>query len=140
MASTHARKRQKQHGETRNVRSSKQSTRKSILGEIDKTKEYSIYWFWENTTSQHDWYKTSKDKLRGIVDYLQKISDINAIRKLDDQNIFLIMNTASFTMHSAQLSTSSQIRSIYVYETYNDNENLTDKDKLLDKKPKVSGY
>ena len=124
MASVHAHKRRKQHGETRNVRFNRQSVCKSIFGEIDKTKEYTIYWLWENTASQHDWCETSKDKLRGIVDYLQKISDINAIRKAHVQNIFLVISGRSLRTYSAQLATFNQIRSIYVYETSNEDESF----------------
>lgn len=139
MATAHSRKRQKQCRETRNVRPNKHPARKSIFGEIDKTKEYSIYWLWENTTSQCHWYETSKDKLRGIVDYLQKISDINAVKKRDDQNIFLVMNANSFRTHSAQLNALNQIRSVYLYETNSNHQNLENmNDNSFTKSSKVS--
>ena len=138
MATAHGRKRQKQYRETRDVRSNKHAARKSVFGEIDKTKEYSIYWLWENTTSQRHWCETSKDKLRGVVDYLQKISDINAVKKRDDQNIFLIMDTISFKTHSAQFPTLNQIRSIYLYETNTNHKSLENNENSFTKSSKVS--
>jgi hypothetical protein len=112
MATIQTRKRKRKRG----IRSNKHPGHKSIFGEIDKTKEYIIYWLPDSNTLQHDGYEPSRTKLRGIVDYLQKISDINDIRKTHDQNIFLVLDSVFLAKNFAQLLNYNQIRLIYVYQ------------------------
>jgi hypothetical protein len=138
MATARAHKRKQQHRESKNVRSNKHSVRRSIFDEIDKTKEYTIYWLCDSATTFHDYYETSKVKLRGIVDYLQKISDINDIRKTEEQNVFLVMRSASFDKYFSQLVTLNHIRLIYLYEEHDGNKNQKDRNELFVQCSKVS--
>jgi hypothetical protein len=138
MATACAHKQKREHKKSENVRSKKHSARKSIFGEIDKTKDYTIYWLCDSTTSSLDDYEISNVKLRGIVDYLRKISDINAIREANDQNIFLIVDLASFDKHFGHLIASNEIRLIYVYEEHDNNKNEESKNEQFVECTKVS--
>jgi hypothetical protein len=134
MATAYTEKKKRQHEETKEIRSNKHSLRRSIFGEIDKTKEYAVYWLCENTTSSSECYEISNVKLRGIVDYLRRISDINDIRKTDEENVFLVVNLTSLEKHSVQVTSLNQIRLIYVYDECNGNSS----DELFVKYSKVS--
>ncbi|CAF3679041.1 unnamed protein product [Rotaria socialis] len=139
MATACTHKQKRQHTKSENVRSKKHSARKSIFGEIDKTKEYTIYWFCDSTKSPLDDREIANVKLRGIVDYLQKISDINAIREVNNENIFLIVDFVSFDKHFGQLVASNEIRLIYVYEEHYNNKSEESKNEQFVGCTKVRG-
>jgi hypothetical protein len=138
MATAYTHKRKRQHKESKKGRSNNPSVRRSIFGEIDKTKEYAIYWLCNNSTSSSNCYEISNVKLRGIVDYLRKISDISDIRKTDDENVFLVMDFTSLEKHFVQVTSLNQIRLIYVYDEHNGNSNDKNRDELFVECPKVS--
>lgn len=139
MATARARQGKRQHKESKKARSNKHTERRSIFGEmIDKTKEYIICWFCDDTSFQHDYCETSKFKLRGIIDYLRKISGINDIGKMDDENNFLIVDFVSFDKHFAELTTFNQIHLIYIYQGNDDNKSQKIRDELFIECPKVS--
>ena len=131
MATTHSYKRKGQHRVSKKSRSKKRVIRRSILGEIDKTKEYTIFWFCDNINFQHDDYDISNEKLRGIVDYLRKISHIDDIEKTNDQNVILVVDSATLEKHYVQWTTSAQIRLIYVYQERDNNNSQADRNELF---------
>ncbi|UJR12144.1 hypothetical protein I4U23_016321 [Adineta vaga] len=139
MATTHAYKRKEQHRGRKKSHSKKRDTRKSTFGEIEKTKEYTILWLYDNAISQQDDYDISKVKLRGIVDYLRKISYIDDIRKTKDQNIMLVLSSGTLEKHFVQLTNSVQIRLIYVYQERDDNNSQSNRNELFIECPKVRG-
>jgi hypothetical protein len=138
MATPRAHRKKRQHSKNKNAVSKRHSVRKSIFGEIDQTKEYTIYWLCDsvNTSSNHD--EMPNTKLRGIVDYLQKISDINTIHQANDQNIFLIMDCPSLHEHFSYLVTSNKIRLIYIYEKHGDGKSERNQKDWSLQCPKVS--
>ena len=99
----------------------KTSIRRSLLGQIDKTKEYAIYWLSDDPAPPENYYETLGFRLRGIIDYLHKISDADDLRKADDLNIFLVIEASCFVKHQLTLTARDNIRAIYVYDlTEND--------------------
>jgi hypothetical protein len=138
MATARVHKEKRQHKKSKNVRSKRNSVRRSIFGEIDQTKEYIIYWLCDDVNMSMDHYEISNVKLRGIVDYLWKISDINSIRETNYQNVFLIVDFASFVKHFGQLVVFNAIRLIYIYEKHNINKSEESKNEQFIECLKVS--
>lgn len=140
MATSLSRKTKRKHRVGKNVLSKKHSPRKSIFGEIDNTKEYCICWFSNNVTDPLDYYQISTTKLRGIVDYLHTVSDINDLQQIKSKTIFLIMHSDSLDKYNVCLAANDRVRSIYVYENL-DSNNLqqTTMDWSVEY-PKVSSY
>ena len=138
MSNSCAHKKKRQHSESMAARSKRHSAPKSIFGEIDQTKEYIIYWLCDsvNTSSNHS--EMPNVKLRGIADYLKKISDVNTIREANDQNIFLIMDCLSLHEHFSYLITSDKIRLIYIHEDYDSGEGEKNQNDRSLQCPKVS--
>jgi len=137
MATTHNYKRKRQHRERKTSRLRKRVIRKSMLGEIDKTKEYTIFWLCNNITFQHDDWNISNEKLRGIVDYLRKISYIDDRKQANDQNVILVVDSTTLEKHYVQWTSSPQIRLIYFYQERDNNNSRMNRNELFVECPKV---
>lgn len=110
----------RQYEENTDCNSKREPSRRSIFGEIDKTKEYAICWFCDSSIEVQNYRETLKTKLRGIIDFLRHISNANDIKQMRSENIFLVLNFETLVKHISQLSTFNQIRSIYVYQKCDD--------------------
>jgi len=138
MATARVHEESRQHKKSENVRCKKICAYRSIFGVIDQTKECIIYWLCDDGNTSMNHYEISNVKLCGIVGYLTKISDINSIRELHDQNVFLIVDFASFKKHFDQLAVSNTIRLIYVYKEHDINKCEENKSEQFIECPKVS--